>query len=223
MKQLAALFLFACSWMSSTACAQRIPTFELHFSANHPLSGSSGEHTFYGGGFGVNLVFRDAEVVSLKTGLEANFFHTWNKSAYVGKMASSTDVHYHFWNASIPLMLRVHAGERVKFFVEAGVYLGIPVTGYMTSNYYTYPMYPGDDNSVELRREAFEGYFSVSPAVSFGVIFPVSQRIDLFLKPEMAIQRNFNVYDGPIEDFNERFLYVRGCVGMRINLNESQL
>lgn len=234
MKQLAVLFLFAGSWMYSTVCAQRIPVFELHFSGNHPLGSRSSTNnptmsstevrTFYGGGFGANLVFRDTRVVSFKTGLETNFFHTWNKSVYVGKMASSTDVHYRFWNLSIPLMLRVHAGERVKFFVEAGIYLGIPVTGYTTSDYYSYPSYPGDDNTIQTRRETFEGYFSVSPAVGMGGIFPVSKRIDLFLKPECVFQKNFIIQNAPspsgYKNFNEHFFYVRGCLGIRINLNE---
>ncbi len=221
MKKLAVLFLVGFSWMHSTLCAQSgIPIFEIHFSANHPLSSNSEDRTFYGGGFGANLVFRDARVLSFKTGLETNFFHTWNKSAYVGKMASSTNVHYNFWNLSIPVMLRLKVGKKVKLFLEAGAYLGIPITGNTTSKYYSYPMSPEDNTIKEIRTEKFEGYFSLSPAVSLGGIFPVSQRVDLFLKPEFLLQKNLGIQDLPISDFNERFFYIRLCLGLRMNLND---
>ena len=218
-----ALFLCAVSWMLSTLCAQtRIPTFELHFSANHPLENASTDRTFYGGGLGANLVFMDQRPLSLKTGLEANFFHTWNRSSYSGKMSSKSNVHYHFWNISIPLMLRLHIGKKVKFFLEAGTYLGIPVAGNSTFKYNSHGMYPGSAIINEVRTEKFEGYFSVSPAASVGVILPVSQRLDLYLKPEFVFQKNFNVNDvyGPGGDFNEKFRYIRLCLGLRINLND---
>lgn len=222
MKQFAMFFLVGFSWIHSPIYSQQgIPTFEIHFSANHPLNNNSEDRTFYGGGFGANLVFRDAHVLSLKTGLEANFFHTWNKSVTMSHNSGKSDVHYRFWNLSIPLMLRLHVGERVKFFLEGGVYLGIPLTGNTTSQYHFYSSYPGGTNVNETRTEKFEGYFSLSPAISLGVIFPVSQRIDLYLKPEFVFQKNFNVYVyGPGSDFNAHFRYLRLCIGIRINLND---
>lgn len=235
MKQLAALFLFAGNWISLPLYAQRIPVFELHVSANHPLGGNSSNssssnnpysksgtevRTYLGGGFGANLVFADKRKASFKTGFEINYFHTWNRSVYTGHMSGKSNVHYRFCNLFIPAMLRLHAGERIKFSLEAGVYLGIPLAGTMASYYYTTPSYPGDLAIHETRREKFEGYFSISPAVGVGVSFPVSQRIDLFVKPEFVFQKNFNVYDGPGSDFNKRFFYLRGCLGIRVNLND---
>ncbi|MNJ82981.1 hypothetical protein D3C87_03940 [compost metagenome] len=218
MKAIAALLLFAFSWMYSTICAQqRIPIFELHGSANHPLKGI---RTFYGGGFGINVVFMDERKLSLKTGLETNFFHTWNKSEYTGKMSSSSNVHYKFWNLSIPLMFRLNVGERFRFFLEAGGYLGIPTAGTSTSRFTTTPTGPNKPFTDEIRTESFSGYFSLSPAVSLGGIFPVSQRLDLILKPEFVFQKNFGVYDGPVDNFNAKFYYVRLCLGIRINLND---
>lgn len=222
MKRFTTFFLVGFIGMHTLVCAQsKIPTFELHGSANHPLNNNSEDRTFYGGGFGANLVFRDAHILSLKTGLEANFFHTWNKSVTLSHMSGKSDVHSKFWNLSIPLMLRLHLGERVKFFLEGGVYLGIPLTGNTTSEYHSYSSYPGGTNVNETRTEKFEGYFSVSPAVSLGVIFPVSQRIDLYLRPEFLFQKNFNVQVyGPGSDFNSHFRYLRLCLGIRINLND---
>ncbi len=218
MKAITAFLLFTFCWMYSILHAQqRIPVFELHGSVNHPLKGI---RTFYGGGFGANLVFMDQRKLSLKTGFETNFFHTWNKSVYTGKMSSSTNVHHKFWNLSIPLMLRINAGERIRLFLEAGAYLGIPIAGTSTSRFKTTPTGPGQPFTDEIRTEKFKGYFSVSPSVSLGGIFPVSQRLDLIVKPEFVFQKNFNVYDGPVDDFNAKFSYVRLCVGIRINLND---
>lgn len=218
MKTLAVFFLSVFSCTHSTSYAQqRIPVFELHASVNHPLGGT---RTFYGGGLGANIFFWDERKLSFKTGFETNFFHTWNENVYVGHMASSTNVHYNFWNLSIPVMLRVSGGKRVKFFLEAGGYLGIPLAGTSTSRYRTTPTGPGQPFTDEIRTEKFKGYFSLSPAVSLGGIFPVSQRLDLIVKPEFVFQKNFNVYDGPVDDFNAKFSYVRLCVGIRINLND---
>ncbi|AEA43973.1 hypothetical protein [Fluviicola taffensis] len=221
MKKSVLLFLVGFIGINSAFYAQsRIPTFELHGSANHPLSNNSEDRTFFGGGFGANLIFRDRKLLSFKTGIETNFFHTWNKSVSLGKMSGKSDVHYKFWNLSIPILLRLHVGQKVKFFLEGGVYLGIPLIGNTTSEYHSYSYFPGGTNVNEPRTEKFEGYFSVSPAASLGVIFPVSQRIDLYLKPEFLFQKNFdvNVY-GPGSDFNSHFLYFRLCFGIRINLN----
>jgi hypothetical protein len=221
MKQFTSFFIAGFIGIHSGVCAQdRIPVFELHVSANHPLKNEQTDRTFFGGGFGGDLVFRDAHTFSIKTGLEANFFHTWNKSVYMGHMDGKSDVNYHFWNLSIPVMLRLHAGNKVKLFLEAGAYLGIPLFGNTTSIYHSDPSYPGDVAINEERSERFEGYVSVSPAVSLGLIFPVSPRVDLYVRPEFLFQKNFNVYDGPVSDFNARFRYVRLCVGMRINVNK---
>ncbi|WP_343607039.1 hypothetical protein [Fluviicola sp.] len=217
MKPIAILLSFVFSWESSPICAQqRIPIFELHASANHPFGKT---RTFYGGGFGGNVVFRDMRTISFKTGFEANFFHTWNKSRHVGQMASSSNVHYHFWNLSIPLMIRLNVGKRTRFFAEAGGYLGFPLTGTLTSRYTSYGMSPQNPGYTELRTEKFNGYFSLSPAISLGGIFPVSRRVDLILKSELALQKNVGVYESPATDFNARFYYFRLCLGMRINLN----
>lgn len=222
MKQFATLFLVGFIGMHTSVYAQpKIPTFELHFSANRPLNNNSEDQTFFGGGFGANLVFRDAHVLSFKTGFEANFFHTWNESVTLSHMSGKSNVHYNFWNLSIPVLLRLNVGQKVKFFLEAGVYLGIPLIGNTTSRYHSYSSYPGGSNVNEIRTEKFEGYFSLSPAVSLGVIFPVSQRIDLFLKPEFLFQKNFHVeVYGPGSDFNDHFRYIRLCLGIRINLND---
>lgn len=217
MKTLAVFFLSVFSCTHSTSYAQqRIPVFELHASVNHPLGGT---RTFYGGGLGANIFFWDERKVSFKTGFETNFFHTWNEKVYVGHMASSTNVHYNFWNLSIPVMLRVSGGERSKFFLEVGGYLGIPLAGTSTSRYRTTPTGPNKPFIDEIRTESIGGYFSLSPAVSLGGIFPISRRIDLISKPEFVFQKNFDVYDGPSPDFNESFCYIRLCLGIRINPN----
>lgn len=221
MKQLAAFFLFGLIGILSKGYAQsKIPIVELHVSGNHPLESEPGDRTFYGGGWGANVLFGDAHTVSFKTGLEANFFHTWNPGAYVGKMASSTNVHYNYWNLNIPVMLRLNMGRKIRFFVEAGGYLGIPLGGNSTSKFYSYPMYPGEMKEPEVRKEPYEGLFSLSAAAALGGIFPISRRADLILKPELVFRKSLGVQDYPVRDFNDRFSYFRLCLGMRINLNQ---
>lgn len=221
MKQLAVLFFFGFVGMIPKGLAQtKIPTIELHISGNHTLEKAKEDRTFYGGGFGANVVFRDAGAVSFKTGLEANFFHTWNPSRYTGKMSSSTNVHYNYWNLNIPAMLRLNVGNKVRFFMEAGGYLGIPLGGIVTSKFHSYPMYQGGISVSEIRQEQYDGFVSISAAAALGGIFPVSTRMDLILKPEFVFRRSLRPQSSPIADFNERFSYFRLCLGIRINLNQ---
>ncbi|MNJ82983.1 hypothetical protein D3C87_03960 [compost metagenome] len=218
MKVIATLLFFVFSWMYSTSRAQdKIPVFEFHGSVNHPLKGTK---TFFGGGLGVNFVFMDERKLSMKTGFEINFFHTWNPSEYTGKMSGSSDVHYKFWNLSIPLMFRLNVGGRARLFWEAGAYLGLPIGGTSTSRFHTTPTGPNQPFIDEIRVEKFKGYFSLSPSVSLGGIFPVSPHMDLIVKPEFVFQKNFNVQDGPFSDFNTKFCYIRLCLGIRINPND---
>ena len=69
------------------------PGWEFHASANLPLNQGK---TLIGAGAGANVLFRDTGRVNFKTGIEVNYFQTWDESAYYSKMASRRNLHYRF-------------------------------------------------------------------------------------------------------------------------------
>ena len=150
MKKFIVLFFLLGSLASSShADAQKltIPTLEIHGSVNRPIAFTT---TFFGGGFGANVVFRDTRVLSFKTGLEVNFFRTWNNVMYIHYESYKIDALYSYWDLSIPFTLRWNMGKKARFFVEAGGYLGIPLTGNVVYTDINYSP-PGIDKPAEIQ------------------------------------------------------------------------
>lgn len=198
------------------------PGFEFHGSVNHPLS-SREDRTFFGGGAGANILFRDSRIFNFKTGMEVNYFHTWDESAYGGKMSSATDVHYRYVIVSFPVFMRLTFGERFKWFLETGAYLGICPGGNRRYTSTSYGPSPGNISEA-VYSQSYRTGLSITPAAGLGVRFPLSERIDLFLKPEFAfVKSNLaanghkNTYGpGDHTDFNDWYTYVRFCVGIHL-------
>nr|WP_294857979.1 hypothetical protein [uncultured Fluviicola sp.] len=204
------------------------PGFEFYYSVNHPLS-SKEDRTFFGGGIGASVVFRDTKVFNFRTGTEVNYFHTWDESAYDGKMSYRRDLHYQYVVLSVPAFARLTFGDRFKWFLEAGAYVGICLGGNVQYTRISYGPSPNMSSTQE-NTESYRTGLSITPAASFGVRFPLSERIDFFLKPEFAVVKNNlgannpfshkNNYYGPVNpaknDFDYLYMYVRFCAGIHL-------
>jgi hypothetical protein len=185
------------------AARTQAPGWEFHASVNYPVTG---EIAFPGAGIGTNILFGENKTVNFKTGLELNYFHTWVEKSYG---PSKGDCHYGV--LSVPAMVRFSSKKSVKFFVEAGVYLGI---GYGQKEA------PGNVKGVYGSSSAskrYESYFPglvITPAIGLGGRFPLSERIDLILKPEFA----FTVTEFDLSDraFQTWYGYVRFCAGIHL-------
>ena len=192
--------------------------FEFHASVNHPLATSA----FLGGGIGANVLFRDTCIFNLKTGLEVNYFHTWDEQIYAGHGSSRTDLYYKYAVVSIPAFARLTFGNRVKFFLEAGAYLGFCADGRVRYTSASSGSFPGD-YSVTTQQNTYNPGFFLIPAAAIGIRFPISERLDLFIKPEFAFVQNLRFsgnqtgagYGGDY-DFNYQYTYLRLCVGLHL-------
>ncbi|MNK12760.1 hypothetical protein D3C87_308360 [compost metagenome] len=193
---------------------QVISGFEFHASVNHPLSTKSNMRTFYGGGFGANMLFRSSRPVSFKTGVEFNYFHTWDESVYAGHLSGQTNIHYQYAVVSIPAIVRFDFGKKFKLFAELGGYLGIPVGGSRRADYSSYDPYNGTIFK-GIKHESYTPGLSVSPTIGLGGRFPLSERIDLLLKPEFTfVISELDADSNP--DFNKHFFYGRFCAGIHL-------
>ena len=198
---------------------------EIHYSVNYTLSSAS-HRSFFGAGIGANVIFRDNSTFNIKTGLEVNYFHTWDYSASGGKMSSRTNLHYQYAVVSFPAFARLTFGERFKWFMEAGAYVGICPGGKVRYTSTSYGPNPGQMSVAEYSQSYRTG-LSVTPAAALGFRFSLSDRLDLFLKPEFAFVKSNLGPDSPLStkddygpvshaDFNDMYMYVRFCVGIHL-------
>lgn len=185
------------------------PGFEFHYSVNHASSLNTPDRTFFGGGIGGNVIFGE-KVVGFKTGVEFNFFHVWTPTLYAGHYTNQTNVHYQFVTLSIPAIVRFSFGEEFKFFVESGAYLGIGY-GKMKYDYFSWSAYNNPSVKGQESRDYFSG-LSLTPTIGLGGRFPLSESVDLMLKPEFAFVMNQENNKGQIT----RFFYGRFCVGIHL-------
>lgn len=191
---IALIFISFASWTQT-------PGWEFHASVNYPVTEKT---AFLGAGIGTNILFGENKTVNFKTGLELNYFHTWVEKSY-GPLKG--DCYYGV--LSVPAMVRFSSKKSVKFFAEAGVYLGI---GYGQKEA------PGQVKSVySSASKGYESYFPgvvITPAAGLGGRFPLSERIDLLLKPEFAL----TVTEADINhrSFETWYCYVRFCAGIHL-------
>ena len=214
--------------------AQRNIGSEFHLSGNHPLIEGIGA-TFFGGGIGGNVIFRDTNIVGFKTGMEVNYFQTWVASAYQDKMSYRKNLHYRFAALTFPVFVRFNFGNRVRWFLEGGVYTGFGLGGNVTFSNIYYPSAPNDPTSVYQRSESCNSGLSITPAVGLGFRFPLSERIDFFFKPEFAYVRNklqdvelfadktkFGPGYGGSYPYDFSYMYVRVCAGIHLKPKKKQ-
>lgn len=179
------------------------PGLEFHASANYPVIGEQG---FPGAGIATNILFGENNLVNFKTGLELNYFHTLVEKSYGPSMG---DCHYGV--LSVPAMVRFTSKKSVKVFAETGIYLGI---GYGQKEA------PGNVKGTYGLSSASKGYESyfpgvvITPAIGLGGRFPLSERIDLLLKPEFAL--TVTEFDLDARSFETWYYYVRFCVGIHL-------
>ena len=216
--------LITFSFITFGLVAQAQPGLEMHYSANRTF-GHSEANTYYGGGIGANVLFRDTAILNFKVGLELNYFHTWDDGIYTSKMSTRKDLHYRYLVVSIPAFVRLTFGKRVKVFLEGGGYLGLSPGGKVRYTDINYSSYPGDPTTETEGSDFYSTGVSISPAIAMGIRFPLMDRLDLFLKPEFAFVRSRllrlqsngygNGYGGDY-DFNYRYTYLRLCLGIHL-------
>lgn len=165
---------------------------EFHLSGNHPLIEGIGA-TFFGGGIGGNVIFRDTNTLGIKTGIEINYFHTSQSLSYKSS-------NYHTIVLSLPVMVRFSAGKKNKLFFEMGTYVGI-----------------GSGKSEVGKYSQYESYLPglvISPAIGLGGRVSLSKRIDLLLRSELGL--TLTDYHASYSVFDTSYSYVRFCAGIHL-------
>lgn len=198
--------LFSCLsllWMglsySQDTKPTRPPIFnEFHASMNHSLGPG-----FLGGGVAANHVFYSEKVVSLRTGLELNYFHIWGGSSEPSHYSAVKDMHYAFADLTIPLVMRVNV--RPVFF-ELGGNLGFGIAGLKKGTSITYfDLQPAIETKI---KESWSSGFSAGPYFGIGARIPMHEKLDLLIRPDVGANLHFSK--------NLLNLYGRLCIGIHL-------
>ena len=174
------------------------------------------QNTENGNGFGIGIYqsFRDNEKVNIILGIEFNRTSQLKKSMNQGHHHHSTDVRYNFSWLSIPVTTRINFGERIKLFIEPGIFIDIPISAREKGTSHSY--IPNDDNQIvyketEYDKKASQIDLNYGLSFGFGMIIPISE-VNLIIKPDYKLGLK------PIYDYKNQInnKYFRINIGIKI-------
>jgi len=174
------------------------------------------QNTENGNGFGIGIFksFLDNKKVNIIFGLEFNRTSQIKKSMYGGQFAHSTDVIYNFNWFSIPVTTRINFGEKIKFFIEPGIFVDIPISTREKGTLHSY--IPNEENQIEYTETEYDkkaSQIGLNYGLSFGLgmIIPIS-KVKLIIKPDYRLGLK-TIYDYHDQIFNK---YFRINIGIKI-------
>ena len=171
---------------------------EYHVSVNHGIGNG-----FFGGGLGVNHVFRPDKVVSLRMGMDFQFFHTWADSEQPSHYSSAKNVHYSYVDLTVPILMRINIRQ---LFIELGGNIGAGISGQRKATVTSYSDY---QLPVETQTKgSWNPGFSVGPVFGIGARIPLNEKLDLIIRPDVGA----SIY------FRQEFLHFYGRLCMGIHL-----
>lgn len=172
---------------------------EYHASVNHGIGDG-----FFGGGLGVNHVFRPDKIVSLRTGMDFQFFHAWSPNGeHPSHYTSTKNVHYSYVDLTIPIVMRINIRW---IFIELGANLAVGIAGQRRATVTNY--YDQQPSVVTSTKGYWNPGISVGPVFGIGARIPLNEKLDLLVRPDIGASVSFR------EDFLN--LYGRLCIGIHL-------
>jgi hypothetical protein len=166
---------------------------EFHISVNHGVPFYPAEKTFFGGGLGMNHVFRANRVVGARAGLEIDFLHFWSKGESPPEYDQTIlNQHLYLTSLCIPINLQINFGGNLRFLFEMGGRLGFNLYSFYSGdvlhtkpNYETYFVHEKNNRGGPVGL-AFAGVNS-----GLGVRIPCNEKFDFVVRPTLQL----NIYD----------------------------
>lgn len=184
---------------------------EFHVSVNHGVPLNANDRAFFGGGLGMNHVFRADRTVGARAGLELELFHVTDYN--VGPPESDRvrkNQHFYLTSLTIPLNLRLGFGHKTRFFFELGGRAGFVVLGYYTADV----LQAGVNNDYYFEHvkttKVPVGAGTVGLTSGIGTSVPLNEKLDLVIHPDFGANLFFFDYHDRI------YLYGRLCVGIHL-------
>ena len=171
---------------------------EYYVSVNHGIGKG-----FFGGGLGVNHVFHPDKIVSIRTGLDLQYFQTWGNPVQPSHYSSERDVRCLYVNFDIPVVVRINFHWA---FIELGANFGVGLAGQRSATVTTsYDYQPSVEST---KKESWNPGFSVGPVLGIGARIPLNDKLELLVRPDVGASLAFRY-----EFMN---FYGRLCIGIHL-------
>jgi hypothetical protein len=195
------------------------PFNEFGISINRTNVSTYGNTDRLGCGAGMYRSFVAVRRLDFVFGVEYNYTSQFVEEISYGNVGYENDMTFHIHTISLPFFLRFSMGKDVKFFIESGIFLDIPIVskkkGYRrisdTSPHPTYPWIPWPIyRNIEVNEKAGISDINYGPSLGMGVRIP-AKSIELIIKADYKTGLNtFNA-----NNLNLHNQYYRLSVGIR--------
>jgi hypothetical protein len=167
-------------------------------------------------GFGLSMyhIFMDDEKVNLLFGVEYNRNSQFKKYIYNSHFSNSNNVTFSINNLSFPISLRLNLENKIKFFIEAGVFADVIVSARMKG--IRYSNYPNQNNQIISSESTFNEKADINnlnygSSMGIGIRIPISEY-------ELTIKTNYKKGLAVLYDYTQKVTnsYIRIMIGFKI-------
>jgi hypothetical protein len=170
---------------------------EFSLSVNNTTLRKNGAEDGFGFGLGVYHCFMKQRRVNIIWGLEFNLTNQYWDHMYAGRFSTDYDVTMAMGSLSAPLAARINFGKKIKFFIEPGTFLDLPVSSRVRATRVSYIL---DQDMHISGRDTTEYTGKGANFVNYGFSMGIGLRIpvkkyELFIKTEYKYGFNKDNYN----------------------------
>lgn len=186
---------------------------EFSLSVNYTTLKKTGAEDRPGLGLGVYHCFMEQRRVNIVWGLEFNLTNQFKEHMYVSHFSDDYHVTLTMGNLSAPLAARINFGKKIKFFIEPGTFLDLPVYSRLkatrVSIIFDQNMHIAGHDTITYTGKGIS-FLNYGFSLGMGLRIPV-KKYELFIKTDYKY--GFNKDNGYDEISN---CYLRLALGFKI-------
>jgi len=160
---------------------------EFSISVNNTTLRKDGAKDGVGFGLGAYRCFMKQRRVNIVWGLEFNYTSQFWDNVYGGHFSSDHDVKISYGCVSAPLDARINFGKKIKFFIEPGTFLDIPIFAYSKGTRISYNfsqnMLSHTIDTTEYKGLGGSNFLNYGLSFGLGLRIPV-KKYELFIKTD---------------------------------------
>jgi hypothetical protein len=159
-----------------------------------------------GFGIGVYHTWMQEKKLNVVLGLEFNNTSQNKKKMYEGHFAHSTDLTYYINNLSLPSGVRLNSGNKVKVFVEAGLFVDFIISSKRKGIMHSY--FPDQNNNIVYKEFTIDEKANLS-SLNYGMYFSIGVKIPVY-KNNLIIKSDYkmglNTLQSNIDNIYNKYL-----------------
>lgn len=202
---------------SLTAYGQKGETLfifnEFSISLNRTNLSNDNTKDRFGFGIGIFRSILEHKKTNLVFGFEYNLTNQLKEITYEGRFARATNVEYEIHNVTFPINIRYNIGNKVKYFLQTGVFIDLIVSSKRKGIMHSY--LPDNNNNIVFKEYLFNEKAGLTNQnygfeIGLGLRIPI-KKLELIIKSDYKLglnnlSTNKNIYNR----------YFRLVIGIRI-------